>query len=206
MNKEPENVEEVLAELDELAATHEEVCVGDVLDDFGGRSFGASVIIPPLIEFTPVGGIPGVPTFLALIVAIVAVQMVMGRDHIWMPEFIRCRAVKSRKLHKAVRKLHSFAEWLDNQSHGRMEVLTTGVWTKVAGVVIILLCLAVLPLEFLPFASSLPMLAIAIMGLALLMRDGALMLAALMFAALAFGIGGFLYAGPGGEGTGAGWL
>ena len=205
MSKEPENVEEVLDELDELASSKDEVYIADILDDFGGRSFGPFIMIPALVEITPIGGIPGVPTFLALFIAIIAVQMLMGREHIWMPEFIRCRAVEGDKLHKAVKKLRGLGGWLDSHVKGRLEQLTSGIWVKIAATVIIALCSTVPPLEFLPFASSLPMLAIAILGLALTVRDGALMLGALIFAGVAAGIGAFMYAGSGGGGSG-GWM
>lgn len=196
----PQGVEEVLGELDELAAGNKRVCIGDVLDDFGERSFGPFILIPPLIELTPIGGIPGVPTFLALIVAITAVQLFLGKDHVWMPQFIQNRSVSGRRLHKAVTKLRGVAHWLDEHSHGRLEQLTQGVWIKVAAVVIVLLCMTVPPLEFLPFASSAPMLAIAVFGLALTVRDGVLMLAALVLAGGAAGVGGYLLAT--GQGSG----
>lgn len=202
MNREPETVSDVLGELDELAANNREVCIADVLDDFGKRSFGPFIMLPALLELTPVGGIPGVPSFLALIIALTAVQLLMGRDHVWMPGFIQHRAVTGRKLHKAVGKLRGIANWLDAHSKRRMEFLTQGYWTKVAAVIVIVLCCTVPPLEFLPFASSLPMIAIAMLGMALTVRDGALTLAAIVFAALATGIGIYLFASSGGSGGG----
>lgn len=187
-----QGVEEVLAELDELAAGHERVCIADVLDDFGRRSFGPFLLIPPLIELSPIGGIPGVPTFLALIIAITAAQLFTGKDHVWMPQFIQRRAVSGRRLHRAVIKLRGMAHWLDAHSHGRLESLTQGAWMKIAAVAIIVLCCTVPPLEFIPFASSAPMLAIASFGLALTVRDGVMMLLAMALAATAAGVGGYL--------------
>lgn len=190
----PEGVEEVLGELDELAASHNRVCIGDVLDDFGERSFGLFILIPPLIELSPIGAIPGLPSFLALIVAITAAQLLLGKDHVWMPRFIQQRSVSGRRLHKAIAKLRGVAHWLDEHSHGRLERLTEGIWMKIAALVVIVLCCAVPPLEFIPFASSAPMLAIASFGLALTVRDGVLMLVALTLAVTAAGMGGYLLA------------
>ena len=95
-DKEPEGVEDVLGELDDLAAKGDKVRVGDVLDDFGGRSFGPFIMLPALLEITPVGGIPGVPSFLAAIVALIAVQLLLGKDHVWMPQWLQDRAVESK--------------------------------------------------------------------------------------------------------------
>ena len=191
--EEPEGVEEVLGHLDELTTKSGEVCIGDVLDDFGGRSFGPFIMLPALLELSPVGGIPGVPTFLAALIALVAVQLMLGKDHIWMPDFLQNRAVESRKLHKGVGKLRGTAHWLDEHSHGRLEPMTQGVWVKIAALVVILLCMTVPPLEVLPFASSGPMLAIAAIGLALTVRDGVVMLVALALGIAAIGGGTYYY-------------
>ncbi len=97
MSKEvPEGVEEVLGQLDDLTTKSGKVCISDVLDDFGGRSFGPFIMLPALLELTPVGGIPGVPTFLAALIALVAVQLLIGKEHIWMPGLLQNRAVESK--------------------------------------------------------------------------------------------------------------
>lgn len=201
MSHEPHSMGDVLGELDELAANHDEVRVADVLDDFGARSFGPFIMIPAVLEITPVGGIPGVPTVLALFIALIAVQLLIGRDHVWMPQFIQRRAVGSKKLHKAVGKLKGMANFLDRHSKGRLEGLTKGTAIKLVAAVIIALCCTVPPLEFLPFASTIPMLAIAVLGLALTVRDGALLLGSLLFAGLATALGLATYFGSSGEGS-----
>lgn len=184
---EPRSVEEVLGDLDELAAEQPRVCIGDVLDDFGPRSFGVLLLVPPLIEFSPLGGIPGMPSFLALIIALTAVQLLLAKDHVWMPQFIQRRAVSSRRLHKALLKLRGLAHWLDAHSHGRLAALTQGLAVRIAALVVLILCCLVPPLEFIPFASSIPMLPIAAIGLALTVRDGAVMVAGFALAAVAVG-------------------
>ena len=191
--EEPEGVEEVLGQLDDLTTKSGKVCISDVLDDFGGRSFGPFIMLPALLELSPVGGIPGVPTFLAALVALVAVQLLIGKEHIWMPGFLQNRAVESKKLHKGIAKLRGIAHWLDEHSHGRLKPMTQGVWMKIAALVVILLCMTVPPLEVLPFASSGPMLAIAAIGLALTVRDGVVMLIALALGIAAIGGGTYYY-------------
>ena len=190
---EPDSVNAVLGELDELTTEGEEVCVADVLDDFGGRSFGPFIMIPALLELSPVGGIPGVPTTLALFIATIAVQLLVARDHVWMPQFVQRRAISSKKLHKAVAKLRGVGNFLDRHSQGRLEQLTQGLAIKLVALLVIVLCCTVPPLEFLPFASSIPMIAIAILGLALTVRDGALVLGSLVFTLIAGSLGTYLF-------------
>ena len=202
---EPQGVEDVIGELDELAAQNTEVCIADVLDDFGARSFGPIIMILALIELTPIGAIPGIPTALATLIALIALQLLFGKDHIWMPQFVQKRSVESKKLHKAVGKLRGVAHWLDAHSRDRFNFLTKGIWLKSAALAIIVLCVTVPPLEMLPFASSAPMLAIASIGLALIVRDGLVMLGALALAMAALGAGTWFYQSSGeeeGEATG----
>lgn len=178
MSHEPHSLEEVVEGIEELTHRKDRVSLGDALDEFGSRSFGPLLVLLPLIEISPLGGIPGVPTALAIVVGLIAVQILFGKDHIWIPDVIQNRRMKSDKLGKFAEKLEGVAEKFDHLFHGRLKWLTEGWPVKVAALLILGLCALVPPLEVLPFASSAPMLAIAAFGLALLVRDGLLMLVA----------------------------
>ena len=201
---EPESVGEVIGELDDLAARGTKVRVEDVLDDFGRRSFGPIIMILALLEISPLGAVPGIPTTLAAIIGLVALQLLFGRTHIWLPQFILNRAVESKKLHRGIGKLRGVASWLDNHSKGRLDALTKGIWIRIAAIAIIVLCATVPPLEVLPFASSGPMIAIAAIGLALVVRDGLVMLLALALAVAAVGGGTYYYYSSDEEGAAEG--
>jgi hypothetical protein len=196
--KEPQCVGDILYDLDELAEK-DDVCIADVVEAFGNRSYGPLLLVPALLEITPVGAIPGVPTFLAVTIAIVAVQMLIGRSHVWLPGFIRKRSVSAEKLREASDKLRKPGKLLDRWFGKRLKTFTGKTAQRVAAVIIIALCISVPPLEVLPFASSGPMLAIACFGLAIMVRDGLLMLIAGAIALGAFGLGLNLW-GSGGSG------
>lgn len=185
---------DILNILRSTADKHDKVTVGNVLDAIGDRSYGPALLIPALIEITPIGGIPGVPTFLALFIAIVAAQLLFDKDHLWLPDFIQSRSVPGNKLHKAADKLNPLASRVDRWFHGRMPRFVKQPWPSIAAAMVILLCLTVPPLEFVPFGSTAPMLGIAAFGLALLARDGLLMIAALGVSIAALALGGELAA------------
>ena len=174
---EPHSMGEVLDEIEDIAEEQPQVCIRDALDHFGDASYTPLLILLPLVEISPIGGIPGVPTALAITIALVAVQMLIGKEHIWIPDFIQNRKADGEKLAKATHKLDAIAAKIDEVVGDRLDYLTKGIWVRVAAFFIILLCVTVPPLEVLPFASSLPMIAVAAFGLALLVRDGVLMLA-----------------------------
>ena len=179
-SKEPENLEDVVGGLEELGEKNGKVSLGDALDAFGHRSFAPLLIVLPLVELSPLGGIPGFPTALAVIIGLIAVQLLFGREHVWLPDMIENRKVDGGKLAKGMHKLDRAAEWIDNHIGDRLDWMLSGIWPQIAAFVILLLCLSVPPLEFLPFASSVPMIAVACIGLALLVRDGLLLLVAMV--------------------------
>ena len=194
MDHEPESIDEVIDELEEFAETHRVVTIGDVLDEFGKRSFGPAIMLPALLELTPVGAVPGVPTALALFIATVAAQLLVGRDHIWLPRYVHRKWMFGARLRKALGKIEGVAEFLGRLSGGRLEQFAEGLPVRIAALAVILLCCIVPPLELLPFASSVPMATIAMIGLALTVRDGLLMLVAGTLTLLAFGTGIYLVA------------
>lgn len=189
----PASVSDVVDGLEELAQSENDVRIADVLDKFGDRSFAPVMLVLALLEISPVGVIPGVPSFLALCIALVAVQLLVGRDHIWVPDWIADRSVGSKKLSKATDKLEGPADKLDGVAKERLEGLTNGPALQIAAGVIILLCLMVPPLEVLPWASAGPMVAISIISVAIMVRDGLAMLLAWLVAGGAIGGLGYWY-------------
>lgn len=189
MADDPHSVGDILDRLDDLAAKQEELTLGRTVEAFGHRSYAPFLIILPLLEISPLGAIPGLPTMLALVIALIAVQMLFGRKHLWLPGFLANRSVTSAKAKKAIKKVRPIAERMDKWFHGRLPALTKGPMVRVAAAAIIVMTLAVPPLELLPMATTAPMAAIAAFGMALLVKDGLLMVIAFTAAAGALAIG-----------------
>ncbi|WP_265528478.1 exopolysaccharide biosynthesis protein [Sphingomicrobium marinum] len=192
-----QSVADILECLHQIGEEHGCVSVGDMADAFGTRTYAPFLIVPALLELTPLGAVPGVPTLLAVTVAIFAFQMLLGQDHIWIPDIIENQRIAGDKLKKASEKVEGIGEFMDRLFHKRLKGLTSGIFIKLAAVVVIALCFAVPPLEFLPFASAGPMLAIVFIGLALLVRDGVLLLLSVSMglAAIAWGLSQLLGGG-----------
>ncbi|GAA4221841.1 exopolysaccharide biosynthesis protein [Sphingomonas endophytica] len=195
MADEPHSVGDILDAIDDLAGKQDEVAVGDVVEALGARGFGPLLIVMPLIDISPIGSIPGLPTAMAAVIMLIAVQMALGRKHLWLPGFVRRRAVSADKVRKAVKKTRGVARFMDRWFHGRLPALTRGPFVRAAAIGVIALACAVPPLELLPLATTAPMLAIAAFGLAITVRDGLLMIVATVLAMAAVGIGVGLWSG-----------
>jgi hypothetical protein len=201
MAGDPESLNDILDRLAELAENENEVSLGKVVEALGNRSHAPFLMIPALIDISPVGGIPGLPTILGVIIVITAAQMLFGRKHLWLPRFLANRSLSSEKTCNTTKKLRDLARFLDRWFHGRLPKLTEGPFVRIAAGFCILLALTVPPLELLPFATTAPMAAIAAFGLALLVRDGLLMVIATILAGAAAAVGMGLMGSGGGGGA-----
>ncbi len=190
--QESDCLEKVINEVIGLGEDKSEVSVGDIQGAIGQRSFGPFLFIPAIIEISPVGGIPGLPTLLALIIALFALQLLFGRRHLWMPGFIAHRSVKSERLEKGLNKVRPVVRWLDKVSRHRLPWATSKAFLRVIAVLCVLLACSVPPLELLPFASTAPFSAICLFGLGITTRDGAAIVLGLLVT-----VGAFVLAGMG---------
>lgn len=77
------NLEQLLDAASEAGDGSKMASVDDLLDSVGHRSFGPLLLILALVAFTPLGGIPGLPTVLAAMVILVAAQLVVGKKRFW---------------------------------------------------------------------------------------------------------------------------
>ncbi len=163
---------DILDALDTLGRARSEVSVSDARERFGERSAGPFLLLPALLEVSPIGGIPGLPTVLALVITLFAVQLVMGRKHLWLPGWLERRHVSGDKLAKAASTLRRPAAFVDRFLKPRWRALTGRQMRRLIGLTCIALCATVPFLEIIPFASTVPMAAIILFGLAITVRDG----------------------------------
>lgn len=124
--------------------------------------------------FTPLGGIPGVPTVLATIVVIIAVQIGMGFDSLWLPRFLLDRGVEGKKLMRGAKSLRPVARVIDKAIRPRLTFLTERPSSYVIAMVCVMIALTVPPLELVPFVDVPLWAALVAFSLALVAHDGLL--------------------------------
>lgn len=191
MKKEDGALTDIVAELEKSAEEEggDTVKVGHLVDALDHRGYGPAMAVLPLIEISPLGGIPGFPTLLALTLAIITVRLLMGYEHFWVPDWLRRRKIKSDRVFKSIEWLKPVSLRIDAKLHKRLSRFAGPTGRRAACIVILCLLLIVPPLEVIPFATTGPMIVIAVFGLGLLYCDGLLMLVGFIGAAFAF-VGG----------------
>lgn len=86
----------------ESAAHDDSITIEEVVEKFGQRSFASLMLVFSLISTSPASGIPGITATVALIVFILVVQMILGRECLWLPGFIAQRKISTKKLCKGI--------------------------------------------------------------------------------------------------------
>ncbi|MFD1340881.1 exopolysaccharide biosynthesis protein [Litorisediminicola beolgyonensis] len=156
------------------------VSMADLLDAIGARSYGPLLLAIALIVISPVGAIPTVPSLAAVAIALVALQLLIGRKHVWLPQVLRRREVSGDRLRTGIEKMRPVADVMDRWFGKRLSRLTGEPVRRVAALFILALCALVVPLELVPFGAVIPMGAILLFGLAITARDGILMVLAFL--------------------------
>ena len=183
MKTHPPNLVGLLGDLAKAGREHGEVSVRDLLNIVGRRSFAPLLLIASLIGFTPLGGIPGVPTLLAVLVILIAVQIILGLNKSLASRFSVEPQVDGQKLERAVKSLQPVARVVDKAIRPRLTFLTDRPSLYVIALICILIAFTVPPLEFVPFVDLPLWAALAAFSLALAGHDGLLAIAAFILTA-----------------------
>ncbi|KAA0693219.1 exopolysaccharide biosynthesis protein [Halopseudomonas laoshanensis] len=175
------NLEQLLEHIAVLAKDEQQVSMAQVVESVGDRSFGPLLLIMGLTLFSPLSGVPGMAIFAGLFVLLIALQMLVGRKHFWLPGFILNRSVAQSKLIKALDWLKPTARRVDRMIKPRLNFMLHPSSTYLIAGLCVMVGAALPFLELVPFSSSIVGLALAILGLALVARDGLLVLIAVSF-------------------------
>ncbi|WP_235935098.1 exopolysaccharide biosynthesis protein [Candidatus Laterigemmans baculatus] len=176
------SLHDVLDRVESAAENREKVSLGQVLDALGERSFAPLILVPGLIMLAPgPADIPGVPIVLGLFVALVAVQPLLRREHIWIPQWMERRELSSRRIKQMVSWLRRPAGWLDRLTKRRYTGLVNHAGALTIAVACILIAASTPLLEFVPFSANLAGGAITAFALALLAKDGLVAGIAILF-------------------------
>jgi hypothetical protein len=181
--KGPTDLEGLLDQLEDAGNGGKEISLREVRDAIGRRAFAPLLLLVSLLGFTPLGGIPGVPTTLAVIVILIAGQVALSRRHLWVPAFLLDRHIERRKLEKSARALKPIARAIDKVIWPRLTFLTEPPWSAVLALACVLLALTVPPFEFIPFIDLPLWGAMVAFSLALFAHDGVLAIIAFVLTA-----------------------
>jgi hypothetical protein len=158
--------------------------VGQMLEQFDSRAFGAMLLVFGLLNCLPLP--PGSSTILSLPILLLAPQIAWGSDIPWLPRRLVEHPLKRDDLRGLFRRLTPIVRRMELVTRPRLKILFGPIGERLIGVVCTLLALVlVLPI---PLGNLAPGATVAVLALALLQRDGLLALLGYLMGAVSVGL------------------
>lgn len=161
-------------------ARREHVTVDNILDAFGHASFVPLLLVPALLVVTPLSGIPAFSSFCGILIFLISVQWLAGREHLWLPQWIMRRKISGDRLRDALEKIRPWTARLDRHTRKRFGFLFHRPFRFIPPLACTLFGALMPLLELVPFSSSLLGAAVMLLSFSMLTRDGLYALIALL--------------------------
>jgi hypothetical protein len=170
----------------------ERLTVRDIMSVLQDRAFALLIVLLGLPNCLPMP--PPIPLVCGLLLALVAIQIVSGREAPWLPRQLMNRSVARTDVERAVGRAVPAFRRLERFSRPRMTFLDTPFAMRVMGLIILVLSLGLLFAP--PFVGQIPLgLAVCLVGLGLVERDGLVIIGGLVIGSIGLTLSlGFVYA------------
>ncbi len=156
------------------AQESDKVAVGDLVNALRNRAFGILFLIFGIPNCIPMP--PGIPVICGIVLALIGAQMVIGRQELWLPEWLSKRTFSRSILETVVTRSLPYIKRFETYSSPRYQQFAGPTARRAVGATVVLLgFILLLPI---PFLGNLPPgFAVCIFGLGLVERDGLVILA-----------------------------
>jgi hypothetical protein len=147
------------------------ISVEQIVNSLGTSSFGTSLMVFSIPEVIPIP-VPGLSAVVALPTGLLGAQMIMGNGEIRLPKALLKRSVPRKAFAAAVKTILPFLERAEKKVRPRWQWATSPAAKRFLGALIfVLACVIALPI---PMTNMPPAIAIFIIALGLVERDGKL--------------------------------
>lgn len=164
----------------ENAQGEAKITVGEIVELIGRVSFAPLLVVPALALVSPLSGIPLFSTTMGIIIVLVATQMMLKRQTLWLPGWVLRMRASRKAVRTAFEKSHSFVRWLDRRTETRLTVLVHEPLVFFPQLLCVLSGLLLPFLELVPFSSSMIGVAVTLLGIGIFARDGAFIMIAML--------------------------
>ncbi len=164
-----------------IALEGETTTLEQVLVSLGRRSFGGVLVMLSALAI-----IPGVSVITGLLIMIVGIQMLLGAPYPGLPAFIRGMELDTENLRRFGDRVAQQIEWIERSVRPRWQLLTDPPIARLIALsVVILGAVMMIPL---PLTNLGPAIAILVIAIGQLERDGVVIVAGLLIGLLAFAV------------------
>lgn len=137
-----------------------------IVEALQDRSFGVLMILFAV----PNAVIPGISWIMGAPIVLMGLQIMMGRDTPWLPEFMLRQKISNELFQKIASRVTSFLAWAEKLVRPRWLWLTTNRAERFIGFFIALA--AIVLMAPIPWGNALPAFSIAFFSIGLIEKDG----------------------------------
>lgn len=169
-----------------------QLTVGEIVAILRDRAFALLIVLLGLPNCLPMP--PPIPFVCGLLLALVGAQLAAGWSTPWLPRALLRRSIPQDAVERAVARALPIMRRLETWSQPRMTFFETPVALRLIGFLLMTLALGLLVAA--PVIGQIPLgIAVCLLGLGVVERDGFVVIAGIAMGALGLGLTfGFVYA------------
>jgi len=169
----------------------ERLTVADIIAVLRDRAFALLVVLLGLPNCLPMP--PPIPLVCGLLLLVIAVQIAAGMSSPWLPKRVLGQSIARSTVSRAVTRAVPLLRRLERWSRPRLSLFESALGMRGMGVLLLAMALALIVAP--PFFGQIPLgLAVSLIGLGLVERDGVVVLVGLVIGGVGVGISiGFVY-------------
>lgn len=156
----------------------EGLTLGEIRDRLDERGFGLLILILSIPCLVP--ALYGVPQVIGVPIILLAGQLLVGRKEPWLPQGFLNRRCPQPWLDRMADFAEKRMGWFERLSRPRLQALSTGLGERFAAVFMILATITIV----LPLVNTVPSVALAMLAVGLIQRDGLFVLLGAVVASL----------------------
>lgn len=188
MQKYHKRSSEKLLEIIQSKELGKDICFEEIIKLLGTRAFGIALLFFSLPSALPFSAIPGVAFVFSIPIFFFAVQMILGRPTVWLPNVMARKTVSYDTVVKIIHKTVPYLKKAEYFLKPRWAFMTSRLIEIINGLVILFLAiLLILPI---PFSNFIFAILLIVLSLGLIERDGVVIIlgyvAAILYIILIF--------------------
>ena len=156
-----------------------EIVIDRIVTSLKHRGYGPMLLMPAIFNLLPTGAIPGVPSFMGLIIIFISAQMIIGKKTPYVPKRLRNIEIKKKKFEKSRKFLSPYTKKIDHYLKPRFRFLSSNFASRFIGASCVTLGMTMPALGLIPFAADIPAFVVALYALGLSTRDGVVIMIAI---------------------------
>ena len=126
-----------------------------------------------ILMILPIGMIPGIGGALGALVAIIDIQILLGKQGVWMPGFLARREISASHICSLTHRIRPAADWIRRHLRPRWEILSeNNASLSIIAVILIMTSGSLTILGAIPAAAPLDGLPVAAFAFGIPGRDG----------------------------------